>query len=378
MIEAASPIESRQNAIGFLRVLLASFVIYYHCFALSGYQDPSHSILFEISALAVPGFFFLSGMLITRSFLGSANWRHFLWNRVLRIVPGYWVCLIVSAIGFGALACHHDFGSVSALFRPTGDGPLRYIVHNWFLVQRQASVAGTFAHNPYPLAMNGSLWTLINEFGCYLIVCLFGVAGLLAKRREAIFGLVIALFVLYLVPAGVIQPHLPHKAADYLYRYQLLHQGLFFGIGSVCWLYREKIQLRGVFAMLSLVAWLIAFEMGGIVGRLLVPAAISYLLLWIAFRAWPFFNFDLKRDLSYGIYIYAFPVQQTLAMYGFYRFGVWPLFGVSLVATLPLAYMSWTFVEKRAIGLKKVRWKFLGATDRQLTSDIPKPETQAA
>ncbi len=374
MVEPVSPIESRQNAIGFLRLLLASFVIYYHCFALSGLQDPSHSILFEISALAVPGFFFLSGMLITRSFLGSANWRHFLWNRVLRIMPGYWVCLVVSAFGFGALACYHEFGSVSALLRPGVDGPLRYISHNWFLVQRQPSVAGTFAHNPYPLAMNGSLWTLINEFGCYLVVCGLGMAGLLAKRREVVLGLVLVLFGLYLVPAGLIQPHVPHKLGEYLYRYQLLHQGLYFGIGAICWLYREKISLRVPFAFYSVIAWLVAFEVGGITGRLLAPVAVSYLLLWVAYRAWPFFNFDLKRDLSYGVYIYGFPIQQTLVMFGFYRFGVWPLFAMSLVATLPLAFLSWTFVEKRAIGLKKVRWKFLGETTRYRATEAKQPE----
>jgi peptidoglycan/LPS O-acetylase OafA/YrhL len=215
---------------------------------------------------------------------------------------------------------------------------------------------------------------LINEFGCYVAVCALGVIGLLSKRREVVLGLVLLLFAQYLVPSGYVQPHLPYKLAEYLYKYQLLHQGLYFGIGAVSWLYRKKVQLRIGLALLSVAAWLIAFEAGGFVGRLLVPVGISYLLLWLAYRAWPFFNFDLKRDLSYGIYIYAFPVQQTLIMVGFQRFGVWPLFIVSLLATLPLAFLSWTFVEKRAIALKKVRWKFLGAE----SSPIGSPEEAQA
>jgi peptidoglycan/LPS O-acetylase OafA/YrhL len=355
MSEGVSPIESRQNAIGFLRLLLASLVIYYHCFPLSGLAPPAHSAMYELSRLAVPGFFFLSGMLITRSFLGSANWKHFLWNRVLRIFPGYWVCLFICAFGFALLACAHDFGTASALFRPGFEGPYSYLAKNALLVQKQSSIAGAFGHNPYPFAINGSLWTLINEFACYLIVCLLGVAGLLAKRREVVLGLVALLFAVYLTPAATVEPHLPAHLAEYLYRYQLLHQGLYFGIGGLAWLYRDKVRLRVRWALLSLIAWGFVFETGGAFGRLIVPLAVSYMLLWLAFRARPVFNFDLKRDLSYGIYIYAFPVQQTLALFGLYRLGVWPYFSLTLLAAMPFAWLSWTLVEKRAIALKKWR-----------------------
>jgi peptidoglycan/LPS O-acetylase OafA/YrhL len=105
--------------------------------------------------------------------------------------------------------------------------------------------------------------------------------------------------------------------------------------------------------------WIFVFATGGLAGRLLVPIGFSYLILWLAFRAYPVYNFDKKQDLSYGIYIYAFPVQQTLCLLGVYRFGVWPLFWITLIGTLPFAWLSWSLVEKRAMDLKRVRWKFL-------------------
>jgi peptidoglycan/LPS O-acetylase OafA/YrhL len=350
-------IESRQNAIGFIRVVLASLVIYYHCFPLSGLADPGHSLLYEISRLAVPGFFFLSGMLITRSYLGKPNWKHFLWNRILRIFPGYWACLLVCAFGFALLACQLEYGSVSAAF--IGSGPIQYLTHDCLLVQKQPSIGQAFAHNPYPSSINGSLWTLINEFGCYIAVCLLGVAGLLSKRREIVLGLAAVLYVVYLLPAPFLQPHIPHKFGEYLYKYQLLHQGLYFALGSVVWLYREKIPLKKGLAVASVLMWIFVFATGGLAGRLLVPIGFSYLILWLAFRAYPVYNFDKKQDLSYGIYIYAFPVQQTLCLLGVYRFGVWPLFWITLIGTLPFAWLSWSLVEKRAMDLKRVRWKFL-------------------
>ncbi len=62
---------------------------------------------------------------------------------------------------------------------------------------------------------------------------------------------------------------------------------------------------------------------------------------------------NLRNDLSYGVYIYAFPIQQLLVIAGLATLGVFPFFVLATLATLPLAAMSWFIVEKRALALKK-------------------------
>jgi peptidoglycan/LPS O-acetylase OafA/YrhL len=75
----------------------------------------------------------------------------------------------------------------------------------------------------------------------------------------------------------------------------------------------------------------------------------AYLCIWAAVRL-PFHGADRYGDFSYGLYIYAFVVQQMLALYGITRWGYVPNVVLSLMGTMLLAAASWFAVGDPACG----------------------------
>ena len=88
---------------------------------------------------------------------------------------------------------------------------------------------------------------------------------------------------------------------------------------------------------------------------------MAYLCFWLAIRL-PLQRFDAKGDFSYGLYVYAFPVEQMLALYKFYRFGLVAFVAASLVITTALAVVSWKFIEAPCLRLKSLRLSKLTTT----------------
>jgi peptidoglycan/LPS O-acetylase OafA/YrhL len=302
-------------------------VIYAHAFALGGFgYDPLYrwsGDVFSTGAIAVDGFFLLSGFLITSSYLRLKSLPQFLWHRALRIFPGYWACLVVTAIGLPLLWGRYP--------------QLGYIKSNFWLIQQQTALTGLLATNPLPNQVNGSLWTLGHEFRAYLIVGLLGCFGLLTRRF--IFGLLLLAWLAYVATYYTDQPLMVIVVFKFLSH---------FFAGGMFYLWQPR--LNSLFACVSLVV-----AGGTLVSNLyplVSPVTTGYLLLWLAI-ALPCSGFGRVRDYSYGFYIYAFPVQQTLTAYGFNRWGYFSYFLFSIVCTLPLAGLSWHLIEKPFLRLKQ-------------------------
>ena len=182
----------RFNAIGFLRFLLASAVVWSHTFHLGGFgADP---ITYwtksseDAGSLAVEGFFVLSGFLIVRSFERTANPLRYLWHRALRIFPGFWTCLVVTAFAFAPIAFVRERGTLAGFLTATPSSPWTYVTHNLSLAMNQYGIAGLLAHVPWPGVFNHSLWTLQYEFYCYLVVAVLGTIALM-RKSFAIFSI---------------------------------------------------------------------------------------------------------------------------------------------------------------------------------------------
>ncbi len=307
--------------------------------------------------LAVDGFFFLSGLLIVRSYLHSPSvWRYF-WHRFLRIFPAFWVCLIATAFAFAPVASLWERGGLFGFFSPpTNDGPFRYVVVNALLVMKQYTISGLLSRLPLNGelhgAFNGSLWTLAPEFSCYLLVAILGSLGVLTRSR---WFLVALLFVLYFCASsnGTAQAFTlalrgtPIFLSDYL----VIQMFEFFVIGGLFFLYRQHIPLSPIAFVIALVivplACLSRFY------NLFEPLALSYVLYWLAYKL-PVRDFDRYGDFSYGTYIYAFPVQQLLSMYGLNGLGFFPYLALSFLCTAPLAVLSWLLVERPSLAMKNL------------------------
>ncbi len=336
-------LDLRSNSIGFLRFFFAATVIWSHAYRLGGFGD---DLLNRINVnapttgfLAVGGFFVLSGFLITRSYETVGSTGRFIWHRFLRIFPGFWVCLAVTAFGFAPLAFLYEHGTLLHYFAEV-PAPWSYITSNFLLAINQQHIGTVLAHVPSPLDLNLSLWTLNPEFFCYCCIAALGVVGVL--RRVPAIVATIALLLL----AGYTM---------LLWRYgdiiliEIEALFVYFAFGSYAYLVRSR---------LPILPWIATLCAAALLGTLTTRAfafvaipCIAYLTLFAAMRL-PFRNFDRRMDLSYGLYIYAFPVQQLLALYGLSALGFTPYFLGALAITAALAATSWFCIERPSLSLK--------------------------
>jgi peptidoglycan/LPS O-acetylase OafA/YrhL len=188
----------------------------------------------------------------------------------------------------------------------------------------------------------GTVWTLKYELFCYAGVLAFGLAGLM-RFRIAGLALVVALL-LGTIGLDILRPE-AGKAVQTSFRLTFL-----FAAGGALYLWREAARLSWlVAALLAAAAWgsagtplykglLFAFEAYGVIWLALAPG-LSHPAL------------EPKADLSYGTYLYGWPIQQGLVQL---LPGMAPLMLLlpAVALSLGLAALSWYLVEKPALSLK--------------------------
>ena len=185
---------SRDNNFNLLRFVAASLVILSHSFALAGgtgtAEPPSSLIGVSFGTIGVYIFFTASGFLITMSYYARHDLLAFLWARFLRIFPALAVCALLSAFVLGLAFTTNGMGSYLNL-----SSTYKYVINNTLLLPLgfQETLPGVFLGNPFPLVVNGSLWTLPVELRIYLIVALIGFVGLFRWNRLLSVGISLCL-----------------------------------------------------------------------------------------------------------------------------------------------------------------------------------------
>lgn len=351
----------RRNGYGLLRLLFALGVVLAHTLALGGFHGGRGLSVVgsgaDPSVLCVDGFFVLSGMLITRSAERTGVGRY-LWHRVLRIFPGFWLALLVTGLVAGPAAYLADHGTLRGLFG-TSDSPLRYLAADAALTMHRYGVAGTPSGVPYPRVWAGSLYTLVYEFRCYLLVALLAALGVLRRRTAARVVVTTGAAAIWaynaLAVAGATDIRIPGfqtaSARGFL---------LSFALGAVANVWRERVPMASGPAVVAAVLAALALTTSP-VGWVLVGLPCSaYLLLWVGLHL-PARLTRVNRgrdgtpDLSYGIYTLGFPAQQVLALLGLAAAG-WAAFtAASLLAAAALGAASWYGVERRALALRDLQ-----------------------
>jgi len=335
--------DARRNSLNALRLLLAALVIVSHSWPLSGHNPEPEWGGANLGTWAVFGFFAISGFLITRSRLSGRSTFDFYRARVLRIFPGFIVALIVVAIGFAPLSQLFD---PDAAWHPISS--VTFVLRNLPLyppVLGQPGIVHTLSSTPFPGLWDGSLWTLFWEACCYLAI---GLAVSLLPRK-AVPWLVIALFVLLslvsLAGAFGLAP-LPELIG------RVIPMLIAFAAGSLLFLFGDRVRANLLTAGVAAAA-LIVIGLLGLIPQL-GTLPLAYLLLTLG-NVLPFHGVGRSFDISYGVYIYAWPVQQTLALAFHPQLPV-PLFILlSFVGTVPLAFLSCWLIERPALALKSRR-----------------------
>ncbi|WP_322409606.1 acyltransferase [Microbacterium invictum] len=359
MTTLAEAFNPRRNSIGFLRWLMAFMVIFSHAGPIAGFYGGADlgtqwSDEQSLGGVAVCGFFFLSGFLITRSKMGSTSTLRFFWHRFLRIYPGFFLILIATAFVFAPIAWIRENGSWDGFWNATSESPFTYFSNNFTLLLGQLNIAGMGTTTPLYvdhgiLDWNGSAWTLAFEFAAYILVALLGVFGALANRIVGgiVAGGILLLSAMQWLSIGNL-PGLSFVFADF----RLLLLLAPFAWGMLFCLFRDKVPIDDRIAVACLIVAVVTYARGGwlVVGQF----AFCYVLIWFAIRVTRLSGWDRHADLSYGIYIAGWPLMWLATYFQIEEWGWVAYHVIVVVACHVYAYLSWHLVEKPAMTLK--RW----------------------
>jgi peptidoglycan/LPS O-acetylase OafA/YrhL len=359
----------RDNGIGFIRLLLAVGVVLSHSKPLGfGAQDLGYYLFnrqTNVGTLSVYGFFVLSGLLITRSARRTSIGRY-AWHRVLRILPGLWVCLLVTALVIAPLVALREHGDLNGYWSGP-NGPFDYITANMWTGLRQFGIHDLLAHTtPWGRhtgvsVFDGALWSLSYEMLCYIIIGLLAVTSVLQNSRRFVLFLAVAAYFVIAMDywqsaswTGPVTGEYSASVAPLLggldFRW-IVYLGFLFLLGGVLDLYRERIPINDALGVVSAVVFVGTLLTGGFF--VLGFPAYAYLLVWLSIRMPRRLHWvGRKNDYSYGIYIYGFVGQQVFASLGLNRWGYLPFAAISLVAAFAAAWLSWHLVERHALSLK--------------------------
>ena len=316
---------SRSAGFDLIRLVLAFLVLVSHTWSLGGFGNEPASPLapkvLTLGGFAVGGFFALSGLLVGRSALNRPTGA-FARARFARVIPALWVAIVFSASVVGLLGWVHIHHHVGGYLTVRPDGPVAYVGRAVTLpVSFSHGIADVFATDtPNGIAsgggsfINGSLWTLPYEIRCYLVI---GLVAIVARRYGGRRTMTIAWLVSLALAIGyakrvdftgfVAGPYVDRQLAAFLF---------VFMTGTLVAAWAHRIRLFGWVPVAALVLALIAGRWGSAFwGEHITQAAMALVLPPVAAVIAPLARLLRGVDLSYGLYLYAWPMQQLVAMY---------------------------------------------------------------
>ncbi|MEO6092971.1 MAG: acyltransferase [Novosphingobium sp.] len=346
-------LKANKNNLVVVRLVLASAVIFTHCYRLvhgtDDYDEFTPLLGQPISHFAVDGFFFLSGFLVYGSLIRRNDVVSFVKARFFRLWPALAMATVLTIAG-GFFFSSAPVGAYVA-------GALRFLGVNVSLHSAAYNLAGVQCDG-LPCNVNGSLWTIPWEVRCYEGLALLGLLGLARPKPMArlVLPATFAFAVIWhLTPFGRHEPN-----GLYFYFFRLDRLWTAFALGMAAYLLRERIPLNWWMALLLLGITIAEAQLG--LQLHIGTVFIGYVVLCGGFLTarngavagrWP--------DYSYGMYIYAYPVM--LLVGGMHSFqSHWTLAVANALATLPLAALSWHLVEKPVLDWNKRRRVAVGPT----------------
>lgn len=335
----ASP--RRRNSFDLVRFVAASLVLVSHSFALSGHVEPNVGDI-HLGLFAVWVFFIMSGFLITQSWLQYPRFMVFMIKRALRIFPALIVVCLVTILGLGLLSTLSYFDYIKT------PGTIQYF-NNVLLFNTSYTLPGVFTDNVYPAAVNGSLWTLAYEFTMYLSVGLLG--ALVLFRRWGVFGIWLGLLLLNVIQLFDAGNRFFNFSLFYLDARLMSQLALMFYSGVVLQAFARRIPYRAALWVSALIAFFVITHFFPSMTAVAAGLLLGYGVIGFCHLT-TFHSFGRFGDFSYGIYVYAFVVQQVVAHATDTRSPL-EMFVLSFPVTVLLGIVSWHLVEERCLKLKK-------------------------
>lgn len=330
-----SPAINKENNFDFLRLFFALYVVLHHSDVLSGISELRMIKYFVDASFALNSFFIVSGFLVSMSYERSASVSTYFRKRFRRIYPAYFAAIILCAI-LGVFVSSLSWDE----YYLSKDTLLYILVNLVFMNFLHPGLPGVFENN-HINAVNGSLWTIRTEIVCYMLV------PFLAKlsRRTCRFIILIGAYVLgyflyyFLSLYGELHDLVTYKMLAYM-----PWHFLFFLSGAAMYYYYEYFSRKpNTYFLISLLLYPFIVSYGL---TILKPILLASIIIWIACFFQYGGNFGKYGDLSYGSYIFHFPILQVMISYRILIDRPFVFLLVSLTFILAFAFLSWHLIEK--------------------------------
>ncbi len=339
--------QGRDNNFNLIRIVAAFAVLMTHSFALSNGRwndEPLRQGLgMTMGTIAVDVFFLTSGFLVTCSLLNRQSTIKFVQARVLRIFPALLVMLLLTVFVLGPF-----FSSLQISAYLSSRATYIYLAKcSTLFAGVSFNLPGVFTRNPFKQMVNGSIWTLTFEVYMYSILALVWAALRIAPRSR------LTAFKITIVALAVVAG-LCLLASHFYFPATQESTILFFMFfaGASFYVLRKHIVLSHRLFWLCVMSLSLTSAVDKHVFFVAYMFVLAYVLFYIAYVPSGFIRkYNHLGDYSYGIYIYAFPVQQSIAAL-IPGISIPQMMLISAAATLSLAALSWHLLEQRALRFK--------------------------
>lgn len=340
---------SRENNYNVLRMTGAAAVMYGHMFALMGTQAPA-LYANEVHALGFKMLMVLSGYMVTKSYLNDSNTVHYFGKRFFRIMPGLLFYTLVAIFILGPFCSTLP---ADEYFKHPYTWEYLYNI----LLMPRFQLPAVFEANPYAYAVNGSLWGLPIEVSCYILVYFILKSICRLKKRNAVFTVfTIMVYVLHLARIQFLpQVSLVLFGTDWV-RALGLYPYFFAGAWAALVGKKSWYNIQAAFMLLVISAFFHSDSY--MVNELLAMVVLPYGILSLGECQDPIFaSFFQKVDITYGLYLWGFAVQQVSVQVLVVRMGlkisVNGMFVLAFAMSALAALLQWFLVEKPSARLMK-------------------------
>ena len=348
--------DRKNNSFDDMRFVLASLVLFVHSYALlygeSGAKDffvKMTNYQLGLSTIAVYGFFILSGFFMIQSLESNSSFLKYTKNRVLRIIPAFWMSLGLFSFLIIPMISHQidifSFNKGSSLEFFIKAGTFHIFGYAW-------NITGAFPNNPMMDAINGSMWTLKHEIALYFILPL--IVWLTYAKRNLLLIVFSVFFLLALlnITTGFNLFTIPccraWVFASNEYPFFIVFASYFFA-GVIFYKFKDYILISKRFFLLFVFLFILSMFLGNM--KIITLISLPYIILYFG-SVYRKKIFSIKGDYSYGMYIYAFPIQQILVHFYKNDINAIQLFMMSFIITLFVSILSWHFFEKKILKMK--------------------------
>jgi peptidoglycan/LPS O-acetylase OafA/YrhL len=329
---------NHRNNFDFVRLIAAFSVMASHQYALRGLPEPEWSGG-SFGGLGVLVFFAVSGYLVAGSWARDSRVLAFAAKRWLRIWPGLFVSVVLTVLVLGPVV------TVLPLDTYLRSVQAWHYFWNLDLVHFEWSLPGVFEQGMASSAVNGSLWTIPIEVRCYAFLGVLGVMGVM-KQRFVFLALWVAAASFFLL--------LSRMYSIELDRMHVQLGIVFFGAAALQLFQAQWLRYRYIL-LFSFLSWG-AFVWNSQFREAALTLCLPVVVVVLGMASTPFLRrFGRFGDLSYGLYIYAFPVQQTVLWSLGRNFSLIQSFAISALICACVSWLSWHCVEKRSLRWKRTR-----------------------